>query len=482
MPLEALVSLVITFNEGIILERLSGITEGHQRASRLDRRMAVEVSAATREQIARPLPGYRGIRRAGRRPRVLRGLRRRRADDPVRAALVARALALLEDAASVFRTALPRDRIRPAREREVRPAADERRRTPSSSTPPTRSRCWTQRGPSRRSWSRSRSAPSGRSFSPRSTGAGRGHRLHRAVAPARAQPPLSRHPVRRAARHGRGLGEVQRPLLAARLPRLRRVLHLAVVTEPHSTKQIEDGVGWGLETDAETLLTLSTGPSLGEAAIRELCSKVACPVLVIHGDEDAVTPYARGVELAEVTGRRAGDDRGRRVTALHARDPVKVNSLLRDFVAPAGARRAAGCEASRGASARSTSRRRSASAMPSGTRPSPTSCASSTPIWRSTGSLRTPSRRCWRNGASGSIRRALTSPTSPATSRASPPSTTCTASRRSGGWTRSSSRTSRCSTTSCGRSRTTSGSATRRGSSTTTCTRTRSRSRPPTCG
>jgi AcrR family transcriptional regulator len=30
MPLEALVSLVMTFNEGIILERLSGVTEGHQ--------------------------------------------------------------------------------------------------------------------------------------------------------------------------------------------------------------------------------------------------------------------------------------------------------------------------------------------------------------------------------------------------------------------------------------------------------------------
>ena len=29
MPLEALVSLVITFNEGVILERLSGITTGH---------------------------------------------------------------------------------------------------------------------------------------------------------------------------------------------------------------------------------------------------------------------------------------------------------------------------------------------------------------------------------------------------------------------------------------------------------------------
>ena len=30
MPLEVLVSLVITFNEGIILERLSGVTEGHE--------------------------------------------------------------------------------------------------------------------------------------------------------------------------------------------------------------------------------------------------------------------------------------------------------------------------------------------------------------------------------------------------------------------------------------------------------------------
>ena len=30
MPLEALVSLVVTFNEGIILERLSGVTEGHE--------------------------------------------------------------------------------------------------------------------------------------------------------------------------------------------------------------------------------------------------------------------------------------------------------------------------------------------------------------------------------------------------------------------------------------------------------------------
>jgi hypothetical protein len=29
MPLQALVLLVVTFNEGIILERLSGVEEGH---------------------------------------------------------------------------------------------------------------------------------------------------------------------------------------------------------------------------------------------------------------------------------------------------------------------------------------------------------------------------------------------------------------------------------------------------------------------
>jgi pimeloyl-ACP methyl ester carboxylesterase/predicted glycosyltransferase len=106
------------------------------------------------------------------------------------------------------------------------------------------------------------------------------------------------------------------------------------VTEPHSTKQIEDAVGWGLETDAETMIALSTGRSLGETALRELCERVRCPVLVIHGDEDAVTPYARGVELARATA-------GELVTIeggghfVHARDPVKVNVLLRDFIKPA---------------------------------------------------------------------------------------------------------------------------------------------------
>ncbi|HEU0335426.1 MAG TPA: alpha/beta fold hydrolase [Gaiellaceae bacterium] len=107
------------------------------------------------------------------------------------------------------------------------------------------------------------------------------------------------------------------------------------VTEPHSTKLIEDLVGWGLETDPQTLIDTEHGlalPCIGP--FEQLCARVRCPVLVIHGDEDAIRPHAQGAALAAATG-------GKLVTFAgsghfpHARDPVKVNLLLRDFVKPA---------------------------------------------------------------------------------------------------------------------------------------------------
>ena len=103
-------------------------------------------------------------------------------------------------------------------------------------------------------------------------------------------------------------------------------------SEPHSTKQIEDAVGWGLETDAETLIASQVGAGLGSREdLAAVCARVRCPVLVLHGDEDRIRPHAHGAELAELTG-------GRLVTLEgsghlpHARDPVKVNLLIRDFV------------------------------------------------------------------------------------------------------------------------------------------------------
>ncbi len=102
--------------------------------------------------------------------------------------------------------------------------------------------------------------------------------------------------------------------------------------EPHSTKQIEDAVGWGLETDPETLIA-TQGPWLTEDELRELCALVQAPVLVVHGSEDRVSPTRRGRALAEATGGTLVSLAGSGHLP-HTRDPVKVNHLLRDFACP----------------------------------------------------------------------------------------------------------------------------------------------------
>lgn len=109
--------------------------------------------------------------------------------------------------------------------------------------------------------------------------------------------------------------------------------------EPHSTKQIEDCVGWGLETTPQTLIATAVAPAWqdisepgdDERRVRELAACVRCPVLVIHGDNDHITPHARGAALAEMTGGKLATIEGGGHIPL-ARDPVKVNLLLRKFI------------------------------------------------------------------------------------------------------------------------------------------------------
>jgi pimeloyl-ACP methyl ester carboxylesterase len=102
--------------------------------------------------------------------------------------------------------------------------------------------------------------------------------------------------------------------------------------EPHSTKQIEDATGWGLETDPETLIATMVGPApTTREEVLELCAQVTCPVLVVHGDRDEMRPPEVGRELAAATDGRfvllAGCGHG-----PHMRKPVLVNTMLRDFV------------------------------------------------------------------------------------------------------------------------------------------------------
>src|SRR5262249_13714729 len=67
-----------------------------------------------------------------------------------------------------------------------------------------------------------------------------------------------------------------------------------IFTEPHSTKPIEDGIAWALETDGATLVASQDGEGLTEDEARALAARVRCPVLVIHGDRDAISSVTRG--------------------------------------------------------------------------------------------------------------------------------------------------------------------------------------------
>jgi pimeloyl-ACP methyl ester carboxylesterase/predicted glycosyltransferase len=107
-----------------------------------------------------------------------------------------------------------------------------------------------------------------------------------------------------------------------------------VFTESHSTKPVEDCVGWGLETTGETLALTQLAPGLEPGELRELAQRVRCPVLVIHGEADAIQSASRGIALAEHTGGQLILLEGSG-HAPHVRDPVKVNLLLRDFIKPA---------------------------------------------------------------------------------------------------------------------------------------------------
>jgi pimeloyl-ACP methyl ester carboxylesterase/predicted glycosyltransferase len=104
-------------------------------------------------------------------------------------------------------------------------------------------------------------------------------------------------------------------------------------TEPHSTKAIEDAVGWGLETDGETMLATQDAPGLTPEESQALCRRVRCPVLVIHGEADAIQSLTRSAAFAEQTGGRFVVLEGSG-HAPHVRDPVKVNLVLRDFILP----------------------------------------------------------------------------------------------------------------------------------------------------
>lgn len=104
--------------------------------------------------------------------------------------------------------------------------------------------------------------------------------------------------------------------------------------EPHSTKQQEDCVEWATASTVDAMLgemDAPAGPRSDPESAARVCSEVRCPVLVIVGTEDRCQVPERGRIVAELTGGELVEIEGGGHLPM-ARDPVKVNLLIRDFV------------------------------------------------------------------------------------------------------------------------------------------------------
>jgi pimeloyl-ACP methyl ester carboxylesterase/predicted glycosyltransferase len=107
-----------------------------------------------------------------------------------------------------------------------------------------------------------------------------------------------------------------------------------ICSEPHSTKQIEDGIGWAAETSGPTLIKTveARGVLPGFDVSEEMYRKIRCPVLFIHGDNDQIQPHERAEAAhAEVNGSEFVTISGGGHNPL-GRYPAKANTLISDFI------------------------------------------------------------------------------------------------------------------------------------------------------
>lgn len=106
-----------------------------------------------------------------------------------------------------------------------------------------------------------------------------------------------------------------------------------VFNDPHSTKQVEDMISWALETTGKTLVDTMDVPDGDDLELNEdVYRRIECPILLIHSQNDFITPMKGAERYAEITGAEL-------VKFPHGghgpqgRYPARVNTLMRDFLA-----------------------------------------------------------------------------------------------------------------------------------------------------
>jgi len=106
--------------------------------------------------------------------------------------------------------------------------------------------------------------------------------------------------------------------------------------EPHSTKQIEDAVGYGSSTDPETLGATMHADGVDRDTFLRMCASLRCPVLIIQGDRDAITGPSRGIELSRAIPQAQLELLEGAGHGPNGRDPIRVNLLIRAFIRDLG--------------------------------------------------------------------------------------------------------------------------------------------------
>ncbi len=102
-------------------------------------------------------------------------------------------------------------------------------------------------------------------------------------------------------------------------------------SEPHSTKAIDDSIGWALEAGPEVLDAEGRHRPWSKGDTEQLLSGLACPFLVVHGTEDRIHPHSTGLAAARLGGGSLLTMEGSGHLP-NVRDPVVFNQALREFV------------------------------------------------------------------------------------------------------------------------------------------------------
>jgi pimeloyl-ACP methyl ester carboxylesterase/predicted glycosyltransferase len=106
-----------------------------------------------------------------------------------------------------------------------------------------------------------------------------------------------------------------------------------IFTEPHSTKQIEDAISWAGQTNGQIMTAEMDSTFAGNYALEpEDYLRIKCPMLVVHGRKDPISPAAASEKVAELAGAELVIFE-QAAHAPHARFSGQFNILMRDFLA-----------------------------------------------------------------------------------------------------------------------------------------------------